>query len=49
MIEDSFSLGASLPVGDHLFFVSVHIFLGNGVALLVPRIQDMKIFNTMTG
>ena len=49
MAEDSFANRFALPVRDHFACVGRNIFFTDGVTLLFAGIEDMEIFNRVTG
>ena len=45
MIEDALALRLSLPIWNHLAFISIYILLTDGVALQLSLIQRVQVFH----
>ena len=49
MVEDAFTLGLSLPVGNDLALVGVDILLTDGIALQFTLVQRVQVFHRVAG
>ena len=49
MAENTFTLCTAFPVWDYFAFISIYIFLADGITLQFTGIQHMQVFHTMAG